>query len=72
MEKHQLWEYRVITAGSTFKTNKDEEVQEFLNQWGTEGWELVAVHILENTGKIRIYAKRALTNPPRSAKRWPG
>ena len=71
MESPQLWEYRVFTAGSTFRTNKDDEVQEFLNQWGAEGWELVAVHILENTGKIRVYAKRALTAPPRRSKNWP-
>jgi hypothetical protein len=71
MDKHQLWEYRVFTAGSTFKTNKDEEIQEFLNQWGAEGWELVAVHILENTGKIRIYAKRPLNTPPLRARKWP-
>ena len=61
----------MFTAGSTFKTNKDEEIQEFLNQWGAEGWELITVHIFENTGKIRMYAKRALHTPPPRNKNWP-
>lgn len=72
MEKHPRWEYRVQSVGSTFKTYKDEDVQEILDQWGLEGWELVAVHIFENTGKIRLYAKRSLNAPPPRGRTWPG
>lgn len=71
MEKHQQWEYRVLTAGGILKNTRDEEIQDLLDQWGTEGWELVAVHILENTNRIRLYAKRPLHAPPRRSRTWP-
>ncbi|MCU0484623.1 MAG: DUF4177 domain-containing protein [Anaerolineales bacterium] len=71
MEKPQLWEYQVFTMGSVLKSTKDEDIQEFLNHWGAEGWEVIAVHILENTNKIRLYAKRPLSGSPPRTRKWP-
>ena len=72
MEGPQRWEYQVFSTGSTFKSPKDEELQEMLNALGAEGWEIISVNIPESTGKVRMVAKRPLSGPPRRSKTWPG
>ena len=55
------WEYRVRTFGSFFSGTKDEELETILNEWGTEGWEVISARGIENTSKVTILAKRPLT-----------
>jgi hypothetical protein len=38
-----------------------------LNQWGEEGWEVVAYRLIENTNQAQLIAKRPLT---RESRRW--
>lgn len=56
----QKWEYRVLTIGSIFGA-KDEAIEETLNAWGEEGWEVTHVYTPGNSGKVTIVAKRPLT-----------
>lgn len=57
----QKWEYRVQTVGGFWTGVKAEELEQLLNDWGEEGWEVVSTHILENQNKINVIAKRLLT-----------
>jgi hypothetical protein len=59
--ENTLWEYQVRTFGSFFSSIKDEELESILNEWGTEGWEVVSARGIENTNKVTILAKRPLT-----------
>lgn len=63
MNNHELpkWEYRVQTFGSFWSGVKANELEETLNTWGEEGWEVVSTHIIENANKINVIAKRPLT-----------
>ncbi len=60
-EELKQWEYRVQTVGGFWSGVKANELEELLNAWGEEGWEVVATHILENMNKINVIAKRPLT-----------
>lgn len=55
------WEYRVQTVGNFWSGVKDTELEELLNTWREEGWEVVSTHVLENQNKINVVAKRPLT-----------
>ncbi|MBW7919190.1 MAG: DUF4177 domain-containing protein [Anaerolineales bacterium] len=57
----QKWEYRVQAVGGFFKGVPADELEELLNEWGMDGWEVVSTHILENANKINVIAKRPLT-----------
>jgi hypothetical protein len=65
------WEYRVETFGSTFSQPKDEDLEGTLDEWGSEGWELVAAHSLESTNKVRLIAKRPLSSATHRRRYWP-
>lgn len=54
------WEYRVDTIGSFWGT-KDEVIEETLNTWGMEGWEIITVYTPYGSGNVTIVAKRPLT-----------
>ncbi len=56
----QKWEYRVQTVGGTFRRIKDKDLEALLNEWGEEGWEVIAVYPVEYT-KITLIARRPLT-----------
>ena len=62
VEEIKQWEYRVQTVGGFFSGVKAEELEELLNEWGEDGWEVVSTHIIENANKIRVIAKRPLTD----------
>jgi hypothetical protein len=64
-EEMQKWEYRVQTVGGFFKGVPADELEELLNEWGVDGWEVVSTHILENANKINVIAKRPLTRTAR-------
>lgn len=55
------WEYRVQTVGGFWSGVKAEELEQLLNDWGVEGWEVVSTHVLESQNKINVIAKRPLT-----------
>ena len=46
-EEMKQWEYRVQQVGGFFKGVPADELEELLNTWGVEGWEVVSTHILE-------------------------
>ena len=47
-EELKQWEYRVQIVGGFFTGIKAEELEEMLNEWGEDGWEVVSTHIIEN------------------------
>ena len=60
MTEYEKWEYRVETIGSAFGT-KDDLLQDTLDEWGEEGWEVISARNPTNSSKITIVAKRPLT-----------
>jgi hypothetical protein len=70
-EEIQLWEYRVETVGSLWSGVKANVLEELLNKWGEEGWEVVSTHILEGASKINVIAKRPLTDRARRRRLTP-
>lgn len=67
----QQWEYRVDLLGSTMSTMKNEALEATLNEWGEQGWELVALFLLEHSSKMRLVAKRPLSQSNRRRRSWP-
>ena len=70
-EELKLWEYRVQTVGGFFAGVKANLLEELLNEWGQEGWEVVSTHIIENANKINVIAKRPLTRSVRRERSMP-
>jgi len=70
-EEIKQWEYRVQTIGGFFTGIKADELEEVLNEWGEDGWEVVATHIIENANKINVIAKRPLTDRVRRERSRP-
>jgi hypothetical protein len=70
-EEMQKWEYRVQTVGGFFKGVPADELEDLLNEWGVDGWEVVSTHILENANKINVIAKRPLTRTARRERSMP-
>jgi len=71
MTDRMKWEYRIQTLGSTFKQVKDEDLEALLNEWGEEGWEIIAAHSLESSSKVRLIAKRASERTVSHSRSWP-
>jgi len=46
--------------GTSWSPLKDEEMEDILNEWGEDGWEVLAVVPVPNGMKVRIIAKRQL------------
>ena len=70
MTEYEKWEYRVETIGSAFGT-KDELLQDTLDEWGEEGWEVISARPPTNSSKITIVAKRPLTRTARRLRNLP-
>ena len=64
------WEYRFESMGSIWSRPKDEVVEDLLNGWGDEGWELVNI-VIENN-KMSFLARRPLTLTTRRQRSLPG
>lgn len=71
MTETQLWEYQVITIGNVFGT-KDEQIQQTLNEWGAQGWEVTQVYTPSQSSKVTIVAKRPVTDRTRRQRSMPG
>lgn len=72
MSEIAQWEYRVQTVGSFWKGVRAEELEQLLNEWGEDGWEVVSTHVIENSNKINVIAKRPLTAAVRRQRSMPG
>ena len=70
MSEIARWEYRVLTIGSAFGT-KDEQIEATLNDWGSEGWEVINVYTPSQSNKVTMVAKRLLTDAARRRSSWP-
>lgn len=70
-EDIKQWEYRVQTVGGFFSGVKAEALEELLNEWGEDGWEVISTHIIENANKINVIAKRPLTDRVRRERSRP-
>jgi hypothetical protein len=66
------WEYQVDTIGSALHSPKDEELETLLNEWGEDGWEVISIITPTGSNKIRIVARRPLTEVNRRRRNWPG
>jgi len=64
-EEIKQWEYRVETFGGFFSGVNAAELEEMLDEWGEDGWEVVAVHPRANANEINVIAKRPLTDRAR-------
>ena len=58
MSTQKIWEYRVETIGATFRSTSDEDTETLLDEWGQDGWEVIAFHPIYGSNKITIVAKR--------------
>ena len=72
MAEPVLWEYRVLSVGNAFTGAKDELIEATLNEWGEEGWEVFSVFTPESSSKVKIVAKRPLTDAVRRRRSMPG
>jgi hypothetical protein len=72
VDEIKQWEYRVQTFGSSLRGPKDEDLEAALNEWGDEGWEVVAVQSVESSHKMVVVAKRPLTAAARRSRTLPG
>ncbi|NMC13987.1 MAG: DUF4177 domain-containing protein [Chloroflexi bacterium] len=71
MTDTMIWEYRVQTWGSIWKSNKDENLEALLNEWGEEGWEVISTQHGANSEKVKIIAKRPLTHSRHRERSYP-
>jgi hypothetical protein len=55
------WEYRVRSFGSMWSAPKPDEMELVLQEWGTDGWEVVSAFNSESSNKVTLIAKRPLT-----------
>ncbi|MCS6906508.1 MAG: DUF4177 domain-containing protein [Anaerolineales bacterium] len=66
------WEYRVLSVGSAWRGPRDEVLEEALNELGAEGWEVISVLAHDyGGGKVRVVAKRPLTDRARRRRSLP-
>jgi len=72
MSEKIQWEYHIEILGSTFRSPKPVQVEDFLNQVGEEGWEVVNLHQPQNSNKVWIIMKRGLTVSTRRSRSRPG
>lgn len=67
-EEIKQWEYLVKTFGSFWKGVPDQAIQDELNDWGEDGWEVVAIRTIENSNQATVIAKRTLSRTARRAR----
>jgi hypothetical protein len=70
-DEYQKWEYRVQTVGSLLGGVKTDELQDLLNEWGEDGWEVVSTYVIENANKINVIARRPLSERARRRRSMP-
>ena len=70
-EKVPQWEYLVETFGSSLRSINDEDLEEILNSWGEEGWQVFSLEYFPNSSKVRVVARRPATARSRRQRNWP-
>jgi hypothetical protein len=66
------WEYHAREFGSALRRAKPEEVESFLNESATDGWELSQMAATSNGSKIMVVLRRKSGEQSRKRKRtWP-
>jgi len=71
MIENTQWEYRIDVVGSAWRGTKPETIEEYLNELGIEGWEVINLHQPENSNKIWVTIKRPLTTATRRQRSRP-
>ncbi len=71
MDKELQWEYRVQSVGSPWTAAKDEDLENLLNEWGEEGWEIFHIYHIASSNKARVIAKRPLAQSVRRERTMP-
>lgn len=72
MDEINRWEYRVFSMGKWWRSARDQELEEALNELGAEGWEVISVMARNYSGEtVRIVAKRPLTDRARRQRSLP-
>lgn len=66
-----LWEYRSETFGSAWSGLKDQALEAALNEWGAEGWEVINAIAIPGSNKVKVIAKRPLSERSRRQRDWP-
>lgn len=69
-DENKQWEYRVQTIGGIFET-KDELLQNTLDEWGAEAWEVISVYSHHGSGHVTAVAKRPLMARTRRVRSMP-
>jgi len=64
------YEYRVQTFGSALSSVKDEDLEETLNQWSDDGWEVVSAHPVGDN-KVRVICRKVLSSSATRKRGWP-
>ena len=70
MTRNQETEYRVETFGSALSRIKDEDLEEILNRWAEDGWEIINAHPVGDN-KVRVIARQVYGAPKARKRRWP-
>jgi hypothetical protein len=71
MNEPSLWEYRAESFGSAWSGLKDQDLEAVLNEWGAEGWEVINAIALPGGNKVKLIAKRPLSERSRRQRDWP-
>ncbi len=71
MDEINAWEYRVFSLGSWWRGPSNEELETVLNELGAEGWEVVCFANEYSSSKVRLVAKRPLTDRTRRQRSMP-
>lgn len=70
MAEKKEWEYQVLDVGSFWHEPKSEELANALNELGQDGWEVISVVTQHGTNRVRLVAKRPLTEAVRRRRTW--
>lgn len=62
-------QYRVETLGGSFSAARDEEIEDLLNEWSEEGWQLVSAFPIGDN-RVRLIAHRPGSTVKRKSG-WP-
>ena len=70
MTRNPETEYRVETFGSALTGIKDEDLEEILNRWAEDGWEIINAHPVGDN-EMRVIARWVSGAPKARRRRWP-
>ena len=70
MTRKPVTVYQVETFGSALSGIKDEELEEILNRWAEDGWDIINLHAVGDN-KVRVIARRVPASPRARRRGWP-